>query len=446
MITITHNNNEYVIGDYVIKEAPIYSKPSRGRGPRELIRKKEIEENKYLYAREVKGTDKWIISDGSSSRFDKVFFIKSFIKTIPELNKENKDVIVDDKGIERAPNIIHLNDTEKFKDNNGNIIDIETRGERKVNSVYFKVTDVMVGFKLENLYDIIIDKRKDGYIENIHYKYFICEKTGFGINKTSKKSSCETAVKKVLFLTYYGILRVLFASSSKTTEKFVFWATESLFTLQMGTIEQKDELVSQIKGVSYAAIQELFSINARELPCVYLTAFNTVAILRKEMNIGADISDDSVVYKFGLTKSFEVRKNGHKSEYKKIDKLIDMKLIQYTYIDPLYISEAENEIKYLLEDYKINWDNHDELVIIPNNMLKFVKKIYENIGMKYSGHTQDFMKKINELNNIINNLQKDQEYQKIIFNEKISNKDLIIEGFKKELRIKELELQIANSA
>ena len=285
-----------------------------------------------------------------------------------------------------------------------------------------------------------------GYIENKHYKYFICEKTGLGINKTSKKSSCETAVKKVLFLTYYGILRVLFASSSKTTEKFVFWATESLFTLQMGSIEQKDELVSKIKGVSYAAIQELFSINARELPCVYLTAFNTVATLRKEMNIGTNIPDESVVYKFGLTKSFEVRKNGHKSEYKKIDKLIDMKLIQYTYIDPLYISEAENEIKYLLEEYKINWDNHDELVIIPNNMLKFVKTIYENIGMKYSGHTQDFMKKINELNNIINNLQKDQEYQKIIFNEKISNKDLSIEGFKKELRIKELELQIANSA
>lgn len=61
---------------------------------------------------------------------DKVFFIQSFIGSIPELNKANKDVIVDDKGIERAPNIIHLTDTEKFKDNSGNIIEIETRGER----------------------------------------------------------------------------------------------------------------------------------------------------------------------------------------------------------------------------------------------------------------------------------------------------------------------------
>ena len=44
--------------------------------------------------------------------------------------------------------------------------------------------------------------------------------------------------------------------------------------------------------------------------------------LRKEMNIDMKYSDNDIVYKFGLTKSFEMRKNGHKSEYKKIDKLI----------------------------------------------------------------------------------------------------------------------------
>lgn len=47
MITILYNNNEYIIGDYVINEAPIYSKPSRG--PRELIRKKKLERiNMYM--------------------------------------------------------------------------------------------------------------------------------------------------------------------------------------------------------------------------------------------------------------------------------------------------------------------------------------------------------------------------------------------------------------
>ena len=207
-----------------------------------------------------------------------------------------------------------------------------------------------------------------------------------------------------------------------------------------------------MKGVSYDAIQELFSVNARDLPCVYLTAFNTVGVLRKEMNIDMKYSDNDIVYKFGLTKSFEMRKNGHKSEYKKIENLIDMKLVYYTYIDPLYISEAENEIKTLLIDHKIEWDNHDELVVIPNKILKYIKTLYENIGMKYSGHTHEFNKKIEELNKIIIGhentialMAKDNDYNKVIYEEKLKNKDLQIGNLKRELYIKELELELSKS-
>jgi len=100
------------------------------------------------------------------------------------------------------------------------------------------------------------------------------------------------------------MLRVLFVSRNNTTSNFIKWAIEKLFIIHMGSVEQKNKLVSTIKGVSYETIQELFSINARSLPCVYLTAFNTVKELRNVMNIDNKYSDDSVVYKFGLTKSF----------------------------------------------------------------------------------------------------------------------------------------------
>uniref|UniRef100_A0A6C0EE86 Uncharacterized protein n=1 Tax=viral metagenome TaxID=1070528 RepID=A0A6C0EE86_9ZZZZ len=225
----------------------------------------------------------------------------------------------------------------------------------------------------------------------------------------------------------------------------------------MGSIEDKNKLVSHIKGVSYETIQELFSINARSLPCVYLTAFNTVKELKNVMNIDNKHSEDAVVYKFGLTKSFESRKNGHRSEYKKLDNFIDMKLVYYTYIDPIYISQAELEIKNLLSEYKLEWDNHDELVVIPNNLLKIIKTIYENIGMKFSGHTQEFNRKIEELNLIIseykykfdayeekiNNINIISNKEKEIFEEKINNKNLEIENLKKEIRIKDLEVLLA---
>ncbi len=74
--------------------------------------------------------------------------------------------------------------------------------------------------------------------------------------------------------------------------------------------------------------------------------------------------------------------------------------------------------------------------------------------MKYSGHTQDFNRKIDELNKTmleyeykINLLIKDLDNEKIINNKdkelfevKLNNKDFEIENLKKELRIKELEL------
>jgi hypothetical protein len=306
---------------------------------------------------------------------------------------------------------------------------------------------------MDNLNITIIDKRNTKYIENKHYKYFNC------INfQDMEKKSDTIKIKKEMFLTYHGMLRVLFASENNKTEPFIKWATETLFTVQLGNNEEKNKLVSQIKGVSYENIQELFSINARSLPCIYLTAFNTVDKLKDIMNITNNYSDESVVYKFGLTKSFETRKNGHKSEYKKLDKLIDMKLVYYTYIDPLYISEAENEIKNLLSDYKIGWDNHEELVIIPNNMLKIIKTIYENIGMKYSGHTQEFNKQIQELNiKIIDLKNKESGYVKDIENlmllhqkdikfyeQQLISKDLEIDNLKKEIKILNLEMQLAN--
>ena len=128
-----------------------------------------------------------------------------------------------------------------------------------------------------------------------------------------------------------------------------------------------------------------------------------------------------------------------------------MKLVYYTYIDPLYISEAETEIKTLLCDNKIEWDGHDELVIIPNNLLKHIKTFYENLGMKYSGHTHEFNRKVEELNKTIMEYEnkvilmaKSMEYEKSLFEEKIMNKDLVIDNLKKDLQIKDLELKLVN--
>ncbi len=70
------------------------------------------------------------ICNGTSYEFDKVFFTKKFIETIPEINQEK--IITDNNNIELAPNIINLENNKKFDDNEYNIIKIETMEERTI--------------------------------------------------------------------------------------------------------------------------------------------------------------------------------------------------------------------------------------------------------------------------------------------------------------------------
>ena len=83
--------------------------------------------------------------------------------------------------------------------------------------------------------------------------------------KTNKK---EIAINE-LFLTYEGMLRVFFVSRNNKTSGFVKWATEKLFTLQMGTAIQKEKLASKVLGVSANVIKKVFKTSSTTIPCVY---------------------------------------------------------------------------------------------------------------------------------------------------------------------------------
>ena len=66
------------------------------------------------------------------------FFTEAYAMTIPELNPRatpepiaaSTPSATTEEAVERAPDIIELGEDEKFRDDEGNIIEIETRGER----------------------------------------------------------------------------------------------------------------------------------------------------------------------------------------------------------------------------------------------------------------------------------------------------------------------------
>lgn len=209
-------------------------------------------------------------------------------------------------------------------------------------------------------------------------------------------------------------------------------------------VKQKKKLVSSTKGISYDIIHELFSKNTKPMSCVYLISLNTVKSLRKNMNIDDKYDDNDLVYKYGLTKSFGTRAYNHKSEFKNVLDIIDLNLVLYTHIDPLYLYEAEKMISDNVSDMKLYYDNHKELIIIPKPHFKNIKLLFKQIGTTFSGHTTELNNKISNLNNIIDNLNLQLETKNNYIKSITDQHKLQKEVYKANLKAFRHELQYQN--
>jgi prophage antirepressor-like protein len=352
------------------------------------------------------------------------------------INYDNTEVDNNLYNILPAPDILELKDDQKFKDQFGNIMDIEVRGKRNRNDCYFCVKDISNSFKINRLQNTII-RTDSEYKENIHYKYFTLIKRGNPAFLNSKKQ---------VFITYKGLLRILFISRSGNVEHFQDWAEDILFTVQLGTTIQKNELVSKVLGVTALAVKEVFKTSVTTTPCVYLFSLNTVKELRNSMDINDSIPDNFIIAKYGMTKNLEQRTTQHLNDYGKMQN-VELKLKYYTYIDTQYISDAETDMSDFFKngDMMFNYQNRSELVVIDPNKFKKIEKQYNIIFKLYAGHIKDLMIRIKELENELllikvthkNELQ-EEKYKNELQEEKYKN-GLQEEKYKNKLLQRDLE-------
>jgi len=415
MATITINAQQYVSSDDLFENAPVYCQGTRSG--RELIRKKNIVD--YVYAKPVDGG--WDVSDGKSRKYDKVFFKKSFYDAIPEVTDEK---IVEINNVPPVPDIVVLADEEKFRDDQNNMICIETR--RNTNGgVYFKAKDVARYIDPENPATILISL--NSYTEGIDYIYFQLPSNG---NKKAHK------MKKELYLTYEGMLRVLFASHSPRVKPFVRWATEKLFVLHMGTRAQKNELVGSVLGVSAQTVKEVFNADRNTLPCIYMFVLGMVSVLRESMRIDAKYPDDAIVAKFGFTKDLARRTGEHIGKYNKIQH-VDLKLKHYVYIDPQYMSHAEKQVMNIMiaHNMRFEYDKDEELAIIPAQLMTTVQEQYEFIGKKCIRHISELVGRNKEL-------EEKNKRQSLIHQIELSNEKHLREMTYKDIELKNKDIEL----
>lgn len=235
------NKKNYYLSNDVVKQDKLFFKGCMRR-VRNIIDKKDLKLLKdYAYARKTKGKWKLIKDQKKPTTQSKLLLRKRWVtNNVPAFMDDDEKKTKTEKGeklykYDVAPGILKLKDSEKFKDNDGNIYDIEIRGERDMNKCYFKASDIGDAFGIKEIRKSII--HKNSKYTSKQYKLMFVKKSG-----NSAKND------KAIFLTFDGVLQCIYGSHSKEAEGFRNWATKTLFTIKFGTKEDKKKLCDKISS------------------------------------------------------------------------------------------------------------------------------------------------------------------------------------------------------
>lgn len=298
------------------------------------------------------------------------------------------------KVYEYAPDILELEEHEKFRDTDGNVIDIEVRGERDINNCYFCANDIS---KMLNIKDITgtLQSTNSAFERN---KDFITFNIG-----SVKFTPC-------IFLTFHGLTRLLFVRRHPIAKHFQEWAINILFTIKHGTSDTKEKLTSDILGIDITNIKAFLNTSAASLPTVYLFILGRIEDLRESLEIDLDyeLPNDNIVAKFGFTEDLERRTNQHNTTYSNLCNT-SPQLFAHAVVEPKVLSEAERDIReFFIENDCLITDNpkHRELVTFTEKFLPTIKRAYVAVGLKFEGRLSVLRREIDKLTLILHEKDK----------------------------------------
>lgn len=394
---------------------------------RSMIEKKSIPETEYLFAVLSKKMGSWDIKNReykpSKLLISKTWADYNVPALRPPLPLTDKVENPFANDIRMAPPILELEDHEKFRDVDGNVLEIEVRGERHHKKCFFLMKDVSKVFNIIRLYETLTNNGST-YNQKLHYQYFIrSDPNPIGVQSN----------EKLMYLTYNGIMKVLFSSKTGRAELFQEWATERLFTIQMGAEEDRDALAGEILGVSPKTIHEVFRKNTEKTPCIYLFQVSSA----KQMFPDEENPNDDIICKFGFTDDLPRRTREHTTFFQEQRKLGKVSLLCFSIIDPKFLSDAETRLSRMFRHYKVSYEDQKELIRMSKQELKEIRADFGLIQKSFLGCYTELVNKIHELELL---LEKEKSRSDLLEKELIIKQGLIDnESLKRQLL--ELRLQ-----
>ena len=134
----------------------------------------------------------------------------------------------------------------------------------------------------------------------------------------------------------------------------------------------------------------------------YRFSLGTAKVLRNTMNLPENIKDDYIIIKYGLTDNLDRRSAEHVREYEKIPN-VKLGLMDFSYIDPKFLSDAETDIKEFFQTIEIpvHYKKYVELVAVNPKHETQIKKQYKFISTEYQGLITELIDQIKDLKNQI---------------------------------------------
>ncbi|AKI79609.1 hypothetical protein [Acanthamoeba polyphaga mimivirus] len=437
------NDNYYFAND--ITDLKLTHLPRYNNG-RELIRDKGIKEPDFTYVK--KSGNKWIEADGVSCRYDKpiikvdyakenLLIENKIVKKVskkPLIKTKSKKVVVkedsesddvepeivdgmkqeygpDGKRIGLAPGILVLKKKEMFKNADKEVLEIEVRGTRRYDNIFFSVNDLSVGFHVDRLRATVLSKNSS-YVYGLHFRYFMIEIIDKNVDerkKSKKVKEPKISYRKKMFLTYIGLHHMFHTTKGAAFDiDFIGWIHKNLFKVHLGTDEQKLKLASNLMGLSVNEVKAVFTKTSSAFPAIYLYTIGKVKDLRASFNLGPEYDDDDFIGKAGKTDNIYRRTMEHDETYGKIPGA-NLHLKWYVFVMPFNLQKAETEIlnMFRMTNKILTHPKHNELVIIPKEKKdqKYIIDQYDCISAKYAGIAKGLTEEIEKLNDKIERIE-----------------------------------------
>ncbi|KAJ3185623.1 hypothetical protein HDU87_000247 [Geranomyces variabilis] len=328
---------------------------------------------------------------------------------------ESNDRSANGKRCEVAPPLLELEEAEKFRDGEGQIVEVETRGERKIGAIYFKADHI--GKLVENAEG---DMRRKA----IHSGAFL---KGHQEDYVVFQNSIENRARN-MFLMYRGAIRAFASSRNPKARPFLEWAVKILQTAQLGSDTDRAALAAEVSRVDLKAALQVFRKCTPAPAGLYLIRVGTVADLRPAMGLLNNCNDDDLAVKWGRTKDFADRMATHLADFESIPgaRPVFLKGIN---VDPFPASRAETLIAHFvaangwklestgletISDGRFQHRNRTEIAIVPKSGMRKLLDEYTKLQQDFAGGFAAILDKSQ-------NLEKEAEHVEALYQAKLAD-------------------------